>query len=310
MDGDAVTTVLGGRGVLDARAGEARGRPPWRDVRLHRVRRGAYAPAEEWAAWSPDDRARAGVDAVAAAAQRPPLFSHRSAAAVHGLPVVGWPDDRVHVTTGRSPGGRSHGDVTRHTTAAPPASLVVRGVHVTSVARTVVDLARHGGVLPAVVAGDHAVRTGATSVHEVEEELASLPPGTRGVRRARAALGLLDARAESPGESLSRVRMAESGLVAPVLQHVVVDARGVVARVDFWWPRCRVVGEFDGRVKYRSDVVPGTRGGVDPADVVWREKLREDRIRATGATVVRWTWDEAWSGRAMTDRLRAAGVPG
>lgn len=83
-----------------------------------------------------------------------------------------------------------------------------------------------------------------------------------------------------------------------------------MARVDFWWPQCRVVGELDGRVRYRADVVPGTRDGVDPADVVWREKLREDRIRATGATVVRCTWDEAWSGRATTDRLRPARVPG
>ncbi len=83
-----------------------------------------------------------------------------------------------------------------------------------------------------------------------------------------------------------------------------------MARVDSWWPQCRVVGELDGRVRYRADVVPGTRDGVDPADVVWREKPREDRIRATGATVVRCTWDEAWSGRATTDRLRAAGLPG
>lgn len=118
-------------------------------------------------------------------------------------------------------------------------------------------------------------------------------------------MGLLDARAESPGESLSRVRMAEAGLAPPVLQHVLVDSRGVVARVDFWWPACRVVGEFDGRVKYRAD---GADGPSDPAEVVWREKLREDRIRATGVTVVRWTWDDAWSGTPMTARLRAAGV--
>ncbi|NTV39176.1 MAG: hypothetical protein HGA51_04360 [Demequinaceae bacterium] len=75
------------------------------------------------------------------------------------------------------------------------------------------------------------------------------------------------------------------GLAHPERQHEIWDGDGHVGRSDFWWAGSRVVGEFDGRVKY---------GRADPAgraseDVLWAEKRREDRIRTTGVTVVRWT---------------------
>ena len=57
---------------------------------------------------------------------------------------------------------------------------------------------------------------------------------------------------------------------------------------DFGWPAARTVGEFDGRVKYGRLVRPGQ----DPGDVVYAEKLREDRLRAQGLAVVRWTWSD------------------
>lgn len=269
---------------------------------LRRVRRGAYASASDWAGWDAATRHRARIAAVVAAARHAPVLSHWSAAVVHGLPVVGRPDDRVHVVRDAAAGGRSRGDLVRHATTSAPVPVVVDDLLVTGVARTVVDLARVGGVAAAVVAGDHALRTGLVHRADVVAEVEALPPGARGARAARRAAALLDGRAESPGESLSRVRVHEAGLAAPDLQHVVRDARGVVGRVDFWWPQVRVVGEFDGRSKYRGD------DGDDPGEVVWREKLREDRIRATGASVVRWTWQDAWLGAPMVALLRAAGV--
>ncbi|WP_309135338.1 hypothetical protein [Cellulomonas sp.] len=271
---------------------------PLRRGELHRVRRSVYVPAEEWAGWDVAARHRARIGAVAAAAQEPPVLSHWSAAVVHGLPVVGRPDDRVHVVRASADGGRSRGDVVRHATAVPVEPVPVAGLLVTSVARTVVDLARCGGVPAGVVAGDHALRAGLTDRETLRDELHLLQRGSRGSRVARRVVELVDARAESPGESLSRVRMDEAGLPAPVLQHVVTDAHGFVGRVDFWWPALRVVGEFDGRLKYRGD----------PAEAVWREKVREDRIRATGVTVVRWTWQDAWTGAPLIGRLRRAGV--
>lgn len=274
---------------------------PLRRGELHRVRRSVYAPAGDWAGWDAAERHRARIGAVVAAATETPVLSHWSAAVVHGLPVVGGLDAGVHVVRRSATGGRSRGDVVRHATAVAVEPVQVAGLLVTSVARTVVDLARCGGVVAGAVAGDHALRAGLTDRGELEDQVRRLPKGARGLVSARRVCALVDARSESPGESLSRVRMDEAGLPAPVLQHLVADAHGVAGRVDFWWPRVRVVGEFDGRVKYRG-------GDDDPAEVVWREKLREDRIRATGATVVRWTWQEAWTATPLVARLRAAGV--
>lgn len=54
-----------------------------------------------------------------------------------------------------------------------------------------------------------------------------------------------------------------------------------VGEVDFAWPRMRTVGEFDGRINYGVPVPPGQ----EPADVLYREKLREDALRAEGLAV-------------------------
>lgn len=293
--GAAVVHVhLGGRPVLNtpevlqrrARSGE-----------VLRVRRGTYVDAKGWRGLDDTARQVVQVRAVLAAASAPPVFSHWSAAAVLGLPVVGRRDEAVHVVRGPAGGGRSHGDVVRHAVGGDTDITMVDGILVTSAARTVVDLARVGGVVAGVVAADAAVRRGLTDVEALRTEVARVERG-RGARAARWTADLVDPRSESPGESLSRVRMAELGLPAPVLQHEVRDRDGFIGRVDFWWPEQGVVGEFDGRMKY----------GTDAPTVLWEEKLREDRLRATGLAVARWTWSDAWAGEPMAARLRAAGV--
>jgi hypothetical protein len=98
--------------------------------------------------------------------------------------------------------------------------------------------------------------------------------------------------------------MHRLGLPAPVLQHTFFDDDGFVARVDFWFPDAGAVGEVDGRAKY---VDPAMNKG-DPALVVYREKVREDRIRALGPRVARWGWREAGSVTLLSRRLAAVGV--
>jgi hypothetical protein len=89
-------------------------------------------------------------------------------------------------------------------------------------------------------------------------------------------------------------------LPVPILQHRFEIAGG--ARVDFWWPEHGTVGEFDGRVKYGRLLRPGQ----DPAEVLWEEKRREDALRDTGASVVRWVWDEIPTFDPVADRIRRA----
>jgi len=182
--------------------------------------------------------------------------------------------------------------------------VTVDGVQVTGVARTVLDVARTWEFAAALVAADHALHRAWATPARLTTELEAAGRG-RGVRRARRVVDAASARSESVGESLSRARMIELGLPLPELQHVVEDDAGVVGRVDFWWPGLGLVGEFDGRLKYRAAGVPD---GRPVEDRVWAEKRREDRLRALGLSVVRWTWDTALDPDALRAVLGACGL--
>jgi hypothetical protein len=269
---------------------------------LVRVRRGAYVTTDDWAGLDAAGRYRRHVLA-AARALRDPVFCHDSAAALWGFPRIGaWPDD-VHVLVPGERGGRSSRGVRRH--VGPGCDAVqVEGVRRTPTARTLVDVARTWPFAAALVAADHVLRTGAATTEELDGGV-DLAGSGRGVRAARRVVAAASASSESVGESLSRARMLDHGVPAPELQHEVRDRGRLVARVDFWWPALGLVGEFDGRLKYRA------AGIADPRAVeerLWSEKLREDRLRALGLRVVRWTWDDALVPDRLLARLRSAGL--
>lgn len=295
-------------GVLTADDARATGRTgedlraALRSGQLVRVRRGAYVDTRSWTAADEATRYRW---LVGAAARGMPgaVFGHDSAAAVWRLPRIGgWTAD-VHVVVHRDR-GRSTPGVHRHRVQVVPETAVVEHVRVTTGARTVVDMARSAAFADALTMADHALRSGIVSADGLALEL-DRADGGRGVRAARRVVAEARAGSESVGESLSRARMIELGLPEPTLQHEVRDELGVVARVDFWWPGHRLVGEFDGRVKYRVDGVPDRRRLEDR---VWTEKRREDRLRGLGLRVVRWTWADALDPHRLRTVLARAGL--
>jgi hypothetical protein len=80
--------------------------------------------------------------------------------------------------------------------------------------------------------------------------------------------------------------MIELGLPAPDLQVEVCTPSGLfVGRTDVGWRDHRLLGEFDGRIKYGR-----LRPRQQPGDAVFEEKVREDALRAEDYGVVRWTW--------------------
>jgi len=88
--------------------------------------------------------------------------SHVSAAVLHGLRVWGIPSDRVHVTRDRCRTGARRGSRV-HAHSAPLDAedvVMVGGVPTTSVARTVVDIARTAPFEQAVVVADSALENG------------------------------------------------------------------------------------------------------------------------------------------------------
>ncbi|MDH3012881.1 hypothetical protein [Gordonia alkanivorans] len=229
-----------------------------------------------------------------AGAQAMPL-SHASAAAVHGLPLLKPDIESVHVVNGKKSGGFIQGH--RHVHAAPFGDddiVEVDGMLVTTLERTAVDVATSGTFAQSLAAFDQALRTGANA-EKLAHTLADRR--RRGVRTARRALRLADPLSENVAESWSRAQMIEAGLPIPRLQHEFRGRRGTYYS-DFDWDE-RLIGEFDGMVKYGRLRKPGTT----VEDAVMREKRREDDLRALGAIVVRWTWTDLEKG-AVVGMLR------
>ncbi|WP_037081025.1 type IV toxin-antitoxin system AbiEi family antitoxin domain-containing protein [Pseudonocardia spinosispora] len=267
---------------------------------LSLVRRGRYLAGAQ-----PDDEAdrhRLLIGATFPELAADAVLSHGSAAVLHGLPTWGVPLDRVAVTRNRRSGARR--GTRAHVHAAPLGTdevCLIDGFPVTSLPRTVVDIARALVFESAVVIGDAALRLIGP------DELADMLARARrrpGVARAGRAVAFMNPASESVGESRSRVAIAMAGLPAPVLQWEVRAPSGrLIGRTDLAWPQHRVVGEFDGRVKYgRRLLKPGQTGG----DVVFEEKRREDELRAEGLAVVRWTWQDLSSFAPIAHRLRQA----
>lgn len=278
--------------------GEIRGRR--RRGELFTLRRGAYAAALPEA---PEDRHAVQVRATVEQVSPDAAVSHLSAAVLYGFPVWGHPLRRVQMTRNRRSGARLTDDLHVHAAPLEPWELVVvDGITVTSVARTLVDVARQVGFEQAVVVADAALWRQVVTREELDLALAAAH-GRPGVPAARRALAFARWGSQSVGESRSRVAMMRAGIPVPILQWEVRSAAGVVlGHADFGWPQYRTFGEFDGREKYGRLVPRGRTAG----DVVYAEKRREDAMRDEDLRAVRWGWSDITPFAPTAARLRHA----
>lgn len=273
---------------------------------LTRLRSGAFVPSTVWRALRPDDRRR--LEAAAMAEMHPAFVaSHRTAAALWRIPTVLTHDGTAHARATMAAGSRTEHGVRKHAVHDFELHLTtVDGITCTTLERTTLDLAATEPFHEAVVAADHVLRTGVTKdrLREVLEEWGP----ARGRKRIESVVAFADGAAQSPGESWSRVQIAESGLPAPILQRRFFDRNGFIGDVDFWWPEFNLIGEFDGLKKYREAEL---LNGRTPGEVVEAEKLREDRLRmsATRPAVDRWIWATLQTPGGLFRQLRAAGLP-
>lgn len=229
------------------------------------------------------------ISATLADLRRPAVVSHQSAAVLHGMSVWGARLDRVHVTRRPPASSQTTGPLRCHVARLRDDEVtVIDGVAVTDAARTALDLARSLPFEAAVAVLDAALHERFVTKEEIERRLLDIA-GTRGSRHAARVVRFADRRSESVGESRSRVILAELGLAPSALQFEVRREDGsLVGRTDFVWEAARLVGEFDGRIKYGRSLRPGQ----DPGDAVFEEKRREDFIRDERWNVVRWTWGD------------------
>jgi hypothetical protein len=244
---------------------------------------------------------------VQADAHEPIVVAGESAAALWGMPLKNYWNGEVTVLQRWSGGGRSEPGVRRTSVGQSSAKVVaINGIRCTDLARTAVDIARVHPFADAVGSVDWALwRRNAVSVtrEQLVEELGRANP-----RYGRAHVGQVIAFAtslsDSYGESEARAMMHLLGFAPPELQASFRDQEGEMV-LDFYWPKKRIAGEFDGKEKYMRNEF--TRGG--PGQVVWREKKREDRLRRLRLSVMRILTADVANPQRLERLLTDAGVP-
>ncbi len=273
-----------------------------------RIARGAYLPRARWEGLSARERHAVRMLAYSRTRRSRPVFSHWSAAVWHGLPLIGPLPNALHVVVGRTSGGRSTRGVVAHSTIVHDEDIIeLDGIRLTSLMRTIVDLAASAPTSTAVAAADFALASRGHAISEIDLLAAwerALP--FRGHRRALDVVEFADGRAGSPLESVSRVTMRAIGCPKPELQVPFRDGDGFVGFTDFYWPDHDTIGEADGDLKYLDSEF---RGGRSAEEVVLDEKVREDRLRALTRRFVRWRWKTAGDRKALSAALVAAGLP-
>ncbi|MDE9365579.1 hypothetical protein PZ938_08165 [Luteipulveratus sp. YIM 133132] len=267
-----------------------------------RLRRGSYVVRREWMRLPAAARLMVRAHVVSADADDRPMLTRHSAAAVWGMPLVAHPPDEVQILV--SSGGRgSRPGVRRHRVTDVPPPVERDGLLLTPAARTVVDLARTS-LVDGLAAADHALRHRLCTTAELVNEADAIRPRSRGRQQAITVTRLADRRAESAGESLSRLRLWQLGFPRPDLQVRFEDGQGQMF-TDFGWDAYSLVGEFDGYVKYK---VPKNATAEEASAVLWKEKQREDRVRRHRVDVARWVWRDAMDHRRLRSVLAGHGL--
>ena len=189
---------------------------------------------------------------------------------------------------------------------APDEIQLIRGTPVTTPARTAFDLATHYPVGRAVAAIDALARATRLKTPEIEL-LAERYKGHRNIRRARHALSLVDAGAESPRETWLRLLVINAGYPPPQTQIPIYGPYGeLVAVVDMGWEEIKLALDYEGD-HHRTD------RRVFNHDIARHEALTTDLgwidIRVTSENVqadILRRLAEAWRRRTCSDGEKIA----
>ena len=298
------------RGVLLARSNPSEARALARAAKgglLVSPHPGIFARSEYWESLTPLEKN------VALAKTLGPLhsgwvFSHQTAALLHGVSVSYRCLEKVHYTTHKKGGGRSSGCLAHH-----QASLLewreIGGVRVTTPAMTAIDCARTLALSDALAIMDASLRMGITDEADLKACLRRHKGGA-GIGRARQVFELADARAESPAESIARATIIGLGVPIYDLQMVVADLEhpGKSYRLDIVLRRSDGVlvdVEVDGREKYEK---LASAQGDDAVSSMMKERQREAAVTAHGILVARISATDAGNQSVMRRRLRAYGL--
>jgi hypothetical protein len=188
------------------------------------------------------------------------VLSHRSAAAVHGIPLPPWLEsfEGLEVTLPSRKHTTLRPGLTAHRRPLPPSHTVQVGeLLTTSAERTWCDLAsllRSGQEGHLVAAGDHLVTppwtprgraAPATTIPELRRALAE-SRRFKGIRLARAALAQVRVGADSIRETQLRLALVHAGLPEPGLQVSADPEDPFAPEADLGYRRWRIALQYDG----------------------------------------------------------------
>jgi hypothetical protein len=234
------------RWATAARAGFSRWRfdELLREGRIRRVLYGVYQKVE-----LPDSLEHRAL-AAALVAERFTVLCDRTAAWLHGvdtfeyreleiLPPLETYVLRYHTRTRRTGLRGGERDL------SPCDICTIGPVRVTTPLRTALDLGCKLRRRNAIAALDAFMRVHGVTREAMEAELPRYRR-PRGVVQLRQLVPLADPRAESTGESWTRIEIHDAGLPAPEPQYWIVDRGRELYRLDLAYPRSKVAVEYDG----------------------------------------------------------------
>lgn len=273
-----------------------------RSGEVARIRHGAYMPASAWSKLDEVGQHLAKAEAIVATHGTRVAFCNQTAALIHGLDMYGVDLSKVHVHLLGGGAGRTESGIQYH--QAPPDQselLPWNGGLVCAPARAAMEVAATVNVESSLVILDSALRHSAVDM----EQLMALFEAFRyraGHTHLQIAIRLTQPGSGSVGESRSRYFFWRYHIPAPALQVEFRDSSGaLLGIVDFFWEQYGVIGEFDGKVKYSKFLRPGETA----EDAMFREKQREDRIRAaTGYLFFRMVHSDLSTPARTAQRLR------
>jgi hypothetical protein len=229
-------------------------------------------------------------------------LSHVSGAAEHGMRLWNADLERVHVVRLDGANGRRQSDVVYHEDGWRPDDVHAKQeMLVLGVDQCALGAASLTSVESGVGLLDSCLDLNLSDVQPLWAEHARTVSWPNHAK-LQISLRLMRRGAQSLGESRFRFLCFQHHLPEPELQfHVYDDLGNLVGITDFAWPRYRLLGEFDGMVKYGRLLKPGQ----SPGEVVTDEKNREDRLReVTGWSMIRFTWSDLHVRAVTAERVR------
>lgn len=211
---------------------------------LQRPFRGVYAPG------GPELGTERRAQAAALVLGPSSVLCDRSAAWLHGVDVLRYaeldlvPPLETCVLRGKRATERPE-CAGRERDLSPEDIMEVHGVPTTTPLRTALDLACRLRRREALASLDAFMRHQGVTQWEMRRLLRRYRR-RRGVVQARQLVPLADPRAESPGESWTRLVIHDHGFPRPVPQHWVVVDGVPTYRLDLAYPRAKVAVEYDG----------------------------------------------------------------